>query len=418
MSLDRKDGILSLDSVRLDQVAARFGTPTYVYSWDAIEARYQELVGALKNTRHRICYAMKANSNLAILHHLNQLGSNFDIVSGGELERLMVADISPSRAIFSGVGKSVSEIDFALKAGIGCMNMESTAELKRIETRAHLLGKIAPVSVRLNPDVDVNTHPYLSTGLRQNKFGVAEPEALEMCRHAHQSQNLEILGLGCHIGSQINQTAPFIEALDHLIKLTHQLSGEGIDVEHLDLGGGLGISYANEVELDVGAYAAAISEKLKGLSVELLIEPGRYLVAEAGLLLTRVEYLKPSGVPDQPNYAVVDAAMNDLIRPALYQAYHQVVSVDRDGKNSCQWDIVGPICESGDFLALQRDLDLSEGSLLAILSAGAYGFVQSSNYNTRTRSAEVMICRNDMHLVRDRESISDLLRHERILRSY
>jgi diaminopimelate decarboxylase len=293
--------------------------------------------------------------------------------------------------------------------------MESTAELERIEARSSLLGKIAPVSVRLNPDVDANTHPYISTGLRKNKFGVAETEAIEMCRYAHKSESLKIFGLGCHIGSQINQTAPFIEALDHLIRLTHQLSDEGIELAHLDLGGGLGIRYADEEELDIASYAAAVSEKLEGLNVELLIEPGRYLVAEAGLLLTRVEYLKPSRVADQPNYAVVDAAMNDLIRPALYQAYHQVLSVGADAIDCCRWDIVGPICESGDFLALQRDLDLSEGSLLAILSTGAYGFVQSSNYNTRARAAEVMIRSNELQLVRDRESISDILRLERIL---
>ena len=415
MSLDRTDGILCLDGVRLDEVADRFGTPTYVYSWTNIEARYRDLARALADTRHRICYSVKANSNLAILHHLSELGANFDIVSGGELERLMVVGISPSQAIFSGVGKSVAEIDFALKAGIGCINMESTAELERIEARSGLLGKIAPVSVRLNPDVDANTHPYISTGLRKNKFGVAETEAIEMCHYAHKSESLKIFGLGCHIGSQINQTAPFIEALDHLIRLTHQLSDEGIELAHLDLGGGLGIRYADEEELDIASYAAAVSEKLEGLNVELLIEPGRYLVAEAGLLLTRVEYLKPSRVADQPNYAVVDAAMNDLIRPALYQAYHQVLSVGADAIDSCRWDIVGPICESGDFLALQRDLDLSEGSLLAILSTGAYGFVQSSNYNTRARSAEVMIRSNELQLVRDRESISDLLRLERIL---
>ena len=364
MSLDRTDGILCLDGVQLDEVADRFGTPTYVYSWNNIEARYRDLTGVLADTRHRICYSVKANSNLAILHHLSELGANFDIVSGGELERLMVVGISPSRAIFSGVGKSVAEIDFALKAGIGCINVESTAELERIEARSILLGKIAPVSVRLNPDVEADTHPYISTGLRKNKFGVAETEAIEMCRYAHESQSLKIFGLGCHIGSQINQTAPFIEALDHLIGLTHQLSDEGIELAHLDLGGGLGIRYADEEELDVASYAAAVSEKLEGLNVELLIEPGRYLVAEAGLLLTRVEYLKPSRVADQPNYAVVDAAMNDLIRPALYQAYHQVLSVSADTTDSCQWDIVGPICESGDFLALQRDLDLSEGCLL------------------------------------------------------
>jgi len=414
MPLDQTDGILSLDSVRLDHIADRFGTPTYVYSWNDIADRYRNLEGALADTRHRICYSVKANSNLAILHQLSKLGANFDVVSGGELERLMVVGIPISLAIFSGVGKSVAEIDFALKAGIGCFNMESTAELLRIDARANLLGKKAPVSVRLNPDVDADTHPYISTGLRKNKFGVAETEAIEMCRHAHKSQNLEFLGLGCHIGSQINQTAPFVEALEHLIKLTHQLANEGIEVAQLDLGGGLGIRYADEEELDVTSYATAISEPLKDLDVELLIEPGRYLVAESGLLLTRVEYLKPSRMAGQPNYAVVDAAMNDLIRPALYQAYHRVVSVGSDVQDSCRWDIVGPICESGDFLALQRDLDLSEDSLLAILSTGAYGFVQSSNYNTRTRPAEVMIRDEDMLLVRDRESIGDLLRHERV----
>lgn len=415
MSLQRTDGILCLDDVRLDQVADRFGTPTYVYSWNDIETRYHELAGALAQIEHRICYSVKANSNLSILDHLDKLGASFDIVSGGELERLIVAGIAPSRAIFSGVGKSVEEIDFALKAGIGCINMESTAELERIESRSNLLSKVAPVSVRLNPDVDANTHPYISTGLRQNKFGVAELEAVEMCRYAHKSPRLNILGLGCHIGSQINQTEPFVEALDHLIRLQQTLSEEGIKIEHLDLGGGLGIRYADEEELDIASYAEAVSNKLSRLNIELLIEPGRYLVAESGLLLTRVEYLKPSHVPDQPNYAIVDAAMNDLIRPALYQAYHQVRSVGRSTTDSVRWDIVGPICESGDFLALQRDLALSEDSLLAILSTGAYGFVQSSNYNSRPRSAEVMIQDNDMRLVRVRESVSDLLHHERIV---
>ena len=343
----------------------------------------------------------------------NELGTGFDIVSGGELSRVMAAGGDPGNVIFSGVGKSVAEIDFALKVGIECFNVESAGELKRIAERASILGQVAPISLRVNPNVDAQTHPYISTGLKQNKFGVSPEAALDLYQQAAENPQLQIIGIDCHIGSQINQIEPLLEALTNLLELVDQLQDMGIELEHIDLGGGMGVTYDNETPLDVHAYGASVQQIMAGRPHTIVLEPGRSLVADAGVLLTRVEYLKPASTSGAPNFAVVDAAMNDLIRPALYQAFHDMHPVDADSTAAQQdWDIVGPVCESGDFLAKSRSLALAENSLLAIASCGAYGMVQASNYNSRGRGCEVMVNGAHFDVIRRRETIADQLRLE------
>ena len=412
MGYARRDGVLCADGVPLSRIAAAVGTPAYVYSWPSVADRLRRLEAALDGIDHRICYAVKANSNLAVLARLAKLGTGFDIVSGGELERVLRAGGDPQRVVFSGVGKSTADIDFGIKCGIDAFNVESASELARIESRARLLGRKAPVSIRVNPDVDANTHPYIATGLRENKFGVPAGQALELYRQAFASAHLAVVGVDCHIGSQIADVEPFEVALTALLDIVDALDRDGIVLDHIDIGGGFGITYENEPALDADALGDVLRAALGRRRLQLRVEPGRYLVAEAGILLTRVEYLKPAPMPGYGDFAVVDAAMNDLIRPALYQAWHGVERVVDSGEPPRRWDIVGPVCESGDFLALDRELALNEGDLLAIATAGAYGFAQSSNYNTRPRAAEVLVDGEDFAVVRRRETLGDVLRLE------
>ena len=413
-----ESGQLCADGVALEKIAAAVGTPVYVYSWPDIKQRYEALDAAFKGIGHRICYAVKANANLSILARLAQLGAGFDIVSGGELERVHAAGCDLAKVVFSGVGKSEVDIDFAIKCGIGCFNVESASELERLVARAALLGERGSVSVRVNPDVDAATHPYIATGLKESKFGVPPAQALELYRRAASAPQLDVVGIDCHIGSQIADVEPFEHALDTLLALVERLEREGIAVGHIDIGGGFGVSYGGGPALELPRLSDALGKRLAGRDMELWVEPGRYLVADAGVLLTRVEYLKPAPSEEHRNFAVVDAAMNDLIRPVLYDAWHNVEAVCESPSNSApirSWNIVGPVCESGDFLALDRQLALTEGALLAIRSAGAYGFAQSSNYNSRPRAAEVLVDGDDFAVVRRRETIADLLRLESIV---
>lgn len=407
------DGQLHMDAVALRDIAAAVGSPTYVYSATHIKQQIHHLKDAFSAVDHRIHYSVKANSNLAVLNLCRQQGCGFDIVSGGELSRVLAAGCDPQDVIFSGVGKSVEELDFALKAGIGCFNVESAGELQRLSARAANLKVVAPVSLRVNPDVDAGTHPYISTGLKDNKFGIPIEHALPLYQQAAADEYLHPTGIDCHIGSQITEHEPLLAALTSVLALYDALAGAGIDVEHIDLGGGMGIRYQHENALDVAAYGDSVAQTLGHRNCQILLEPGRSIVANAGVLLTRVEYLKPSPSPERPSFAVVDAAMNDLIRPALYQAWHDIVPVQRgDAAAQRDWDVVGPVCESGDFLGKSRPLALADNDLLCVCSAGAYGMVQASNYNSRGRAAEVLVDGQDFALVRRRETIDDQLRLE------
>ena len=409
-------GSLHMDGVNLAHITQAFGTPCYVYSATHIRNRVAELKAAFADLSCTIHYSVKANSNLHLLKLMHEQSVGFDIVSGGELSRVLAAGGNPQSVIFSGVGKRVEEIDFALKAGIKSFNVESASELNRLASRAGNLGKVAPVSLRVNPNVNAGTHPYISTGLKENKFGVDINSALDLYLQAQADPNLDIFGIDCHIGSQITQPEPLLEALTHLLQLADELGRQGIPIRHIDLGGGMGIRYRDETPLDFATYGSMVSQIVAKRDIEVLLEPGRSLTANAGVLLARVEYLKPAQSPDAPNFAVVDTAMNDLIRPALYQAWHDVLPVRETTAQAPKiWDIVGPVCESGDFLAKGRSLGLSEGDLLAIASAGAYGFVQSSNYNTRCRPPEVLVEGNTFRLIRRRETIDDQLRFEQEL---
>ena len=401
-----KNGQLHVESVALSAIAARFGTPCYVYSRAALEAALDEFRQPLAGVDALVCYAVKANANLAILDVFARCGTGFDIVSGGELQRVIAAGGDPGKVIFSGVGKSAEEMALALKAGILCFNVESAPELDRLNEVAVSLGKKAPISLRVNPDVDPKTHPYISTGLKENKFGVAFDDALKLYQRAATLPGLEITGIDCHIGSQLLDPSPVAEALDKILQLVDQLAAVGITLKHVDMGGGLGIRYKNdEIAPTASAYLQPLLDKLKGRGLKLILEPGRRLVGNAGLLLTKVEYLKPGEVK---NFAIIDAAMNDLARPSLYGAWHEIIPVaPRDGSAS-PWQLVGPICETGDFLGRDRLLHLEAGDLLAVLSAGAYGMSMSSNYNARPRAAEVMVDGTQCHLVRRRETVADL----------
>ena len=405
-AFSRQDGVLHAESVALTEVAAEFGTPCWVYSRQALESALDEFQQELSGLDALVCYAVKANSNLAVLDVLARRGAGFDIVSAGELKRVLAIGADPQRIVFSGVGKSAAEMEMALTTGILCFNVESAAELERLNGVAAKLGKKAPISLRVNPDVDAGTHPYISTGLKENKFGVAYDEARALYRRAAGLANVEISGIDCHIGSQLLDPAPFAEALDKLLALIDQLAADGVAVHHVDLGGGLGIRYRDSDALTtVEAYLQPLLAKLKGRSLRILLEPGRRLVGNAGLLLTRVEYLKPGEVK---NFAIVDAAMNDLARPALYGSWHDIVPVVSRQGAPTTWEIVGPVCESGDFLGHGRELTLAGGDLLAILSTGAYSMAMSSNYNTRPRAAEVMVDGTQAHLVRRRETVEEL----------
>ena len=421
----QRDGELHVESVAATRIAEQFGTPTYVYSRAYLENRYRRLLDAFGDRPPAIRYAVKANSNIAVLDLFARLGSGFDIVSGGELERVLQAGGDPARVVFSGVGKTGEELDFALKLPIECFNIESEAEFDRLIEHARRLGLTAPISIRVNPDIDANTHPYISTGLKENKFGVSVDLALQLYRRAHVTPELEITGIDCHIGSQIVDLKPLIDALETLLSMVDTLAAEGIEIRHIDLGGGLGVRYQNEPDFDVEAYATAVRERLDDRPLQLMLEPGRFLVANGGILLTRVEYLKPATAPDERNFAIVDAAMNDLIRPTLYQAWHDVERVadpsdatnatDATDATETRWDLVGPICESGDFLCRDRPLRLAAGDLLCVHSAGAYGFAQSSNYNSRNRAAEVLVDGDASYLIRRRETPGDQLALESVL---
>ncbi|HBX55389.1 diaminopimelate decarboxylase [Pseudomonas sp. UBA2684] len=404
-----RDGALFAEGVALSAIAQRFGTPTYVYSRAHIEAQYRAYADALQGMPHLVCFAVKANSNIGVLNVLARLGAGFDIVSRGELERVLAAGGEPGKIVFSGVGKSRDDMRRALQIGVHCFNVESTDELERLQLVAAELGVKAPVSLRVNPDVDAGTHPYISTGLKENKFGIAIADAETVYSRAAALSNLEVVGVDCHIGSQLTTLPPFLDALERLLGLIDRLAERGIRLKHLDLGGGLGVQYRDEHPPLAGDYIQAVRERLAGRDLALVFEPGRSIVANAGVLLTQVEYLKHT---EHKDFAIVDAAMNDLIRPALYQAWMDVVAVQpRDGA-SRPYDIVGPICETGDFLAKDRDLALAEGDLLAVRSAGAYGFVMSSNYNTRGRAAEVMVDGEQAFEVRRRETLSELFAGE------
>jgi len=408
-----RDGELHVEDVPLREIAADYGTPCYVYSRATLERHWHAFDDAFDAHPHLVCFAVKANSNLAVLNVLARLGSGFDIVSVGELERVLAAGGDPGRILFSGVGKQAHEMRRALEVGIRCFNVESAAELERLDAVAAELGTTAPVALRVNPDVDAQTHPYISTGLRENKFGVAIDEAPALYRRAQDLPHIRVSGVDCHIGSQLTQLGPFLDALDRVLLLVERLGADGIALDHLDLGGGLGVRYRDETPPEPADYAAALLEKLDGSPFEIFIEPGRAIAANAGVLLTRVEYIKHS---EAKNFAVVDAAMNDLIRPSLYQAWQPIVTVEEAPAGTPGvYDLVGPICETGDFLGKQRELTLREGSLLAVRSAGAYGFTMASNYNTRARAAELMVDGTQVHLARRREILAELFAGEAIL---
>jgi len=406
------NGELHVEQVALSQVAERYGTPCYVYSRAAITETYRAFDAAFGARDRLVCYAVKANSTLGVLNVLARLGSGFDIVSGGELARVMAAGGDPRKVVFSGVGKTAEEMQQALIAEILCFNVESERELARLDAIAARAGKTAAVSLRVNPDVDPRTHPYIATGLKENKFGIPYEDALALYRRARDMRHIRIAGIGCHIGSQLTEVAPFVAALDRLLDLVDRLQAEGIALTHVDIGGGLGIRYRDESPPAIADYARALIARLGNRPLRLLLEPGRALVGQAGVLLARVEYLKHGR---ERNFAVVDAAMNDLLRPALYDAWHDVQPVRPSDSGGKAYDIVGPVCESADFLARARVLALSEGDLLAIMSAGAYGMSMSSNYNTRPRAAEVMVDGARMHLIREREAVSELMSREMLL---
>ncbi|MFZ5756387.1 MAG: diaminopimelate decarboxylase [Pseudomonadota bacterium] len=405
---------LFAEDVAVRELAARFGTPLYVYSRAALENRYRAFDTAFGDWPHRVCFAVKANSNLAVLNVLARLGAGFDIVSGGELERVLAAGGDPAKVVFSGLGKQEAEIRRALELGIACFNVESDAELDRISAVAVALGRKAPVSLRVNPDVDAQTHPYISTGLKENKFGVDIQAARDIYRRAAQLPGIDITGVDCHIGSQLTSTTPFLDALDRVLGLVDALAADGITVRHLDLGGGLGVRYRNETPPEPGEYIAQVLAKLGSRRLPVWMEPGRAICANAGLFVTRVEFLKNNG---HKHFAIIDGAMNDLIRPALYGAWQEIVAVQprSDGTPVQQYDVVGPVCETGDFLGKERELAIQPGDLLAVRSAGAYGFVMSSNYNTRGRAAEVMVDGSHAHVVRRRETVPELFALESLL---
>jgi diaminopimelate decarboxylase len=408
-----RDDELFVEDTAVQDIVYQHGSPCYIYSRATLERHWNAFDRAFGNQAHLICYAVKANSNLAILNLLARLGSGFDIVSLGELERVIAAGGDPKKIVFSGVGKREDEILAALKTGIRCFNVEVSGELDRINLLAGQLGVIAPVSFRVNPDVDARTHPYISTGLKENKFGIDFSQALSEYRRAAAMPNIKVVGIDCHIGSQLTESRPFLDALDKILELVNALQNEGIKLHHLDLGGGLGICYKDELPPEPSDYIKAILARLGKLDYEILLEPGRAIVGNAGILVTQVEYLKTT---PHKNFAIVDAAMNDLIRPALYDAWQEIIPVTLEsGSKALHWDIVGPVCETGDFLGKDRVLAIKQGDLLAIRSSGAYGFSMSSNYNSRPRAAEIMVDGTKVRVIRDRERISHIWTGEHLL---
>ena len=404
--------VLYGEGVDLRQLAEQVGTPCYVYSRATLERHWHAFNDVFAGRDHLVCFAVKANSSLAVLNVLARLGSGFDIVSVGELERVIKAGGDPAKVVFSGVGKTDAEMRRALQLGIYCFNVESRPELDRLNQVAAELGMTAPISLRVNPDVDAKTHPYISTGLKQNKFGVDINEALEIFNYAHQLKNISITGVDCHIGSQLSSVAPFIDSLRRLLALIDQLQAQGINLHHIDVGGGLGITYRDETPPHPKDYAVAVLNELKNRPLKIIMEPGRAIAGNAGILLTRVLYLKDGS---EKNFAIVDAAMNDLVRPALYQAWQNIIPVQPRNGSGRVYDVVGPVCETGDFLGKDRQLALQVGDLLAVRSAGAYGFSMSSNYNSRPRAAEVMVDGDQYHIIRQRETIDSLMQGETIL---
>lgn len=410
-----KNNSLYAENTSLATIAAQYSTPCYVYSKQALTSAYQDFSAGFIGSDHLVCFAVKANPSLAILNLFAKLGAGFDIVSGGELARVLAAGGDAKKIVFSGVGKTALEMQAALEAGIFCFNVESASELSRLNSVAGGMGKIAPVSLRVNPNVDAKTHPYISTGLKNNKFGVAYEDALSIYKQAAAMPNIAVHGVDCHIGSQITELSPFLDAFDRVLALVDALAENNIHIQHIDAGGGIGICYSDETPPAFDVFARAMRAKLGDRPVKLVFEPGRALVGNAGVLLTKVEYLKHT---EAKNFAIVDAAMNDLMRPALYDAYHHIqkVVIDVEDTNATSvYEIVGPVCESGDFLGHDRTLNLKEGDLLAIMSAGAYGMSMASNYNTRPRAAEIMVDGDKMHVIKKREVVADLFANESIL---
>jgi diaminopimelate decarboxylase len=409
---DYQDGVLYAENVAVPDIVAAHGTPCFIYSRATLERHWRAFDAALAGVEHLVCYAVKANSNLAVLNVLARLGSGFDIVSVGELERVLAAGGDPQRVVFSGVGKRADEMRRALEVGIHCFNVESQAELELLNQVAGEAGVKAPVSIRVNPDVDAGTHPYISTGLKENKFGIDINRAFEVYTRAAILPHLTIRGVDCHIGSQLTDTGPFLDALERVLRLVELLVVQGIHIEHLDLGGGLGIRYRDETPPLPDVYAKALRERLGETQLTILIEPGRAIAGNAGILVTRVEYLKHTGHKD---FAVVDAAMNDLMRPALYNAWQDIIPVVPRTGEARRYDVVGPVCETGDFLGKDRQLILQPADLLAVRSAGAYGFSMSSNYNSRPRAAEIMVDDMQVHVIRERETVAELFAREHVM---
>lgn len=413
MSFSRIHGVLHAEQCSLDQLAQQYGTPLYVYSKATFEKHYLDMDQAFSFIDHQICFAVKSNSNLAVLNVLAKLGSGFDIVTGGELARVLAAGGDATKIVFSGLGKQEADIQKALEVGIACFNVESHAELDRIQKVAASLGKKAPISLRVNPDVDAKTHPYISTGLKENKFGIPSDSVFETYQYAASLPNLDVIGIDCHIGSQLTETQPFVDALDRVIMMIAKLKELGIQLKHIDIGGGLGVTYKDETPPSVAEYANAMRPALEKLGLKVYMEPGRSISANAGALVTKVDLLKPT---NYRNFAIIDAAMNDLIRPSLYQAWMDIQAVvSRIDVEAKTWDIVGAICETGDFLGKERELAIQENDNLAVLGAGAYGFVMSSNYNSRGRAAEVMVDADQSYVIRKRETIESLWENESLL---
>jgi diaminopimelate decarboxylase len=407
-----KADALCAEDIAVAEIAEQYGTPCFIYSRATLERHYRAYEQALDGLPNMVCYAVKANSNLAVLNVLARMGAGFDIVSGGELSRVLEAGGDPARVIFSGLGKTVAEIRQALQAGIHCFNVESEAELTRLSEVATEQGIPAPISIRVNPDVDAGTHPYISTGLKENKFGISANRALEVYRNAAKLDGIKIVGIDCHIGSQLTSVAPFLDAIDRLLVMVDTLDAEGIELSHFDMGGGLGVSYGDENPPLPSELIDAVRSRFANRNLTLMLEPGRSIAANAGIFVTRVEYIKHT---EHKNFAIVDGAMNDLLRPALYSAWQEIIPVNKKSGEARAYDVVGPVCESGDFLGKDRNLVVNSNDLLAVRSAGAYGFVMSSNYNTRPRAAEIMVDGSEAHVVRRREVLADLLEPESCL---
>ncbi|MCH2324217.1 MAG: diaminopimelate decarboxylase [Pseudomonadales bacterium] len=407
-----KGDSLFAEDITVTDIAAQYGTPCFIYSRATLERHYRVYAEALAGHPHKICFAVKANSNLGVLNVLARLGAGFDIVSGGELDRVLAAGGDASKVIFSGLGKTTNEIRKGLDVGIHCFNVESEAELMRISEVAQAEGKVAPISVRVNPDVDAGTHPYISTGLKENKFGIPAANAIDLYRSAAKMDGLSITGIDFHIGSQLTTVEPFLDAIDRILEMVDELDEEGIKISHFDMGGGLGVSYGQEIPPHPSELIALVQEKFTDREMEIVVEPGRSIAANAGIFVTRIEYLKNN---EHKKFAIVDGAMNDLIRPALYSAWQEIIPVEKSSEAAAIYDVVGPICESSDFLGKDRELSIAAGDLLAVRSAGAYGFVMSSNYNTRPRVAEIMVDCSNSYLVREREIVAELFANENML---